>query len=289
MKKAGEKGEDHMSAEFFQRLCPWRRGKEMTRPIAEGECIILLDPADEKEFFYTMRRGGHINLHKGKILHAEIIGKPEGTVVRSSKGEPFLVFRPTLYQFIMHMKRETQIIYPKDLALILIYADIFPGCTVLEAGIGSGALTMALVRTVGTEGRVISYEVRKEFIQRAQKNIRLFLGNPPNLEVKRRDIYEGIEERGLDRIILDIPEPWRVVNGGAESLRPGGMFLGYLPTIIQVKSLVDALREEKRFTSIQVFESLLRNWNIEGLSVRPFHQMVAHTGFITVARVGEAP
>jgi len=261
----------------------------MTKPITEGECIILLDPADEKEFFFKMRQKGHINLYKGKILHNEIIGKTEGAVVRSSKGEPFLVFRPTLYQFIMHMKRDTQIIYPKDLALILVYADIYPGCIVLEAGIGSGALTLALLRGVGTEGKVISYEVRDEFIQRAKKNINLLLEDPPNLEVKLRDIYEGIEEEGLDRIILDIPEPWRVINDVAVSLRPGGVFLGYLPTIIQVKSLVDALREEKRFTSIQVFESLVRNWNIEGLSVRPFHRMVAHTGFITLARRGETP
>ncbi|RLB06518.1 MAG: tRNA (adenine-N1)-methyltransferase [Deltaproteobacteria bacterium] len=259
----------------------------MTQPIAEGECIILLDPTDEKEFFFKMRKGGHINLHKGKILHDEIIGKSEGAVVHSSRGNPFLILRPTLYQFIMHMKRDTQIIYPKDLALILVYADIYPGCIVLEAGIGSGALTLALLRGVGEKGKVISYEVREEFIRRAKKNIGLFLGDPPNLEVKQRDIYEGIEEKGLDRVILDVPEPWRVVNDVAESLRPGGMLLGYLPTIIQVKSLVDALREDRRFSSIQVFESLIRNWNIEGLSVRPFHRMVAHTGFLTLARRGK--
>jgi len=259
----------------------------MTQPIAEGESIILLDPEDDKEFLYKMREKGHINLHKGKILHTEIIGKPEGTVVRSSKGNPFLVFRPTLFQYIMHMKRDTSIIYPKDLALILLYADIHPGCTVLEAGIGSGSLTLALLRAVGTEGRVISYERREEFIERAQKNIQLFMGDPPNLEIKLHDIYEGIEETGLDRIILDIPEPWRVIQDAATSLLPGGVFVGYLPTIIQVKSLVDALREEQRFSSIEVFEVLFRNWNIEGLSVRPFHQMVGHTGFITLARKGD--
>ena len=260
----------------------------MTQPIAEGECIILLDPEDDKEFLFRMRAKGHINLHKGKILHTEIIGKPEGSVVRSSKGNPFLVFRPTLFQYIMHMKRDTSIIYPKDLSLILLYADIHPGCTVLEAGIGSGSLTLALLRAVGPEGKVISYEVRKEFIQRATKNIQLFMGDPPNLEIKQRDVYEGIEEEELDKIILDIPKPWRMVTDAAESLRPGGMFIGYLPTIIQVKSLVDALQEEKRFTSIETFESLLRNWHIEGLSVRPEHRMVGHTGFLTLARKGES-
>jgi tRNA (adenine57-N1/adenine58-N1)-methyltransferase len=260
----------------------------MTQPIAEGESIILLDPENNKEFLYKMRAKGHINLHKGKILHAEIIGRPEGSVVRTSKGDPFVVFRPTLFQFIMHMKRDTQIIYPKDLALILFYADIHQGCTVLEAGIGSGSLTMALLRGVGPEGKVISYEKRPEFIERAKKNIEIFMGNPPNLEVRLRDIYEGIEEEGLDRIILDIPEPWRLVGNIAQSLHPGGIFVGYLPTIIQVKSLVDVLQEEQRFASIQTLESLIREWHIEGLSVRPAHQMVAHTGFLTLARKSEA-
>jgi tRNA (adenine57-N1/adenine58-N1)-methyltransferase len=275
--------------EETKKLWPKEPGERvMTHPIAEGESIILLDPEDDKEFLFRMRAKGHINLHKGKILHTEIIGKPEGTVVRSSKGDPFLVFRPTLTQFIMHMKRDTSIIYPKDLALILLYADIHPGCTVLEAGIGSGSLTLALLRTVGPEGKVISYELREEFIQRATKNIQLFMGDPPNLEIKQQDIYEGIAEAGLDRIILDIPEPWRVVKDAAESLLPGGIFVGYLPTIIQSKSLVDALQEEKRFTSIETFESLVRNWHIEGLSVRPEHRMVGHTGFLTLARRGKS-
>jgi len=260
----------------------------LTQPITEGECIILLDPEDNKEFLYKMRAKGHINLHKGKILHTEIIGKPEGSIVHTSRGDPFLVFRPTLSQYIMHMKRDTSIIYPKDLALILLYADIHAGCTVLEAGIGSGSLTLALLRAVGPEGTIISYEKREEFIQRARKNIQLFMGEPPNLEVKLRDIYEGIEEEGIDRIILDIPEPWRMVKDAAESLRSGGIFVSYLPTIIQVKTLVDALQEEKRFTSIEAFESLVRNWHIEGLSVRPFHRMVGHTGFLTLARRGDA-
>jgi tRNA (adenine57-N1/adenine58-N1)-methyltransferase len=271
--------------EDTKNLWPKKQGETaVTQPIAEGESVILLDPENNKESLYRMRAKGHINLHKGKILHAEIIGRPEGSVVRTSKGNPFIVFRPTLLQFIMHMKRDTQIIYPKDLALILFYADIHPSCTVLEAGIGSGSLTLALLRGVGLEGKVISYEKRPEFIERAQKNIQLFMGDPSNLVVRLRDIYEGIEEQGLDRIILDIPEPCRLAQNIAQSLRPGGIFVGYLPTIIQVKALVDALQEEKRFTSIQTLESLVRDWHIEGLSVRPAHQMVSHTGFITLAR-----
>ncbi len=209
--------------------------------------------------------------------------------MRTSRGDPFLVFRPTLSQFIMHMKRDTSIIYPKDLALILFYADIYPGSVVLEAGIGSGSLTLALLRGVGSEGRVISYEKREEFIERARKNVQLCVGDSPNLEIRQRDIYEGIEEQGLDRIILDIPEPWQVVRHAATSLLPGGIFTSYLPTIIQVKTLVDALRADSRFSSIQTMETLLRDWHIEGLSVRPCHRMVGHTGFLTLARKGEAP
>jgi len=261
----------------------------MTRPIVAGECIILLDTADDKEFFLTLREKGQINLHKGKILHSEIIGKCEGSLITSSKSHPFLVFRPTLYQLIMHMKRDTQIIYPKDLALILLYADIHPGCTVLEAGTGSGALTLALLRGVGPCGKVISYEIREEFVKRAKRNISLYYGNSPNLEIKLRDIYEGIDEKKMDRVILDIPEPWRLVNDVAGCLRLGGVFVSYLPTIIQVKSLVETLRADRRFVSIRVLESFIRDWNVDGLSVRPFHRMVAHTGFLTLATQGEAP
>jgi len=269
----------------------WRKifqAKE-ERTFAEGDTVILLDPEGDKEFCYCLRRGGSVNLHKGKILFDDILGKGDGAVVYSSRGAPFMVYRPTLRQFIMHMKRDTQIIYPKDIAIILLYADIHPGATVLEAGIGSGALTLGLLRAVGETGRVISYEVREEFIRRALKNIGQFMGEPPNLTVKLRDIYEGIEEQGLDRVLLDVPEPWRVIDHAVQSLRPGGILLSYLPTIIQVKTLVDALRENPSFTSIETMEILVRNWNIEGLSVRPFHRMVGHTGFITLARRSEVP
>jgi len=250
----------------------------------EGETVILLDPERDKELAYRLKAGGSVNLHKGKILFDHILGRGDGAVVRSSTNAPFVAYRPTLRQFIMHMPRDTQIIYPKDIAFILLYGDIHPGATVFEAGIGSGALTLGLLRAVGEKGRVISYEVREEFVRRAFENIRRFMGDPPNLTVKLRDVYEGIEEEEIDRLILDIPEPWRVVKHAREALRPGGIFLSYLPTIIQVKTLVDTLRQDPAFTSIEVMEVLVRNWQIEGLSVRPFHRMVAHTGFITIAR-----
>lgn len=261
----------------------------MREPFREGETVILLDPEKEKELAYRLRVGGGVNLHKGKVSFDDIIGKGDGTTVKTSTGQRFVAFKPTLRQFIMHMPRDTQIIYPKDIAMILLYGDIYPGAKVLEAGIGSGALTLGLLRAVGREGLVISYEVREEFVRRALENIRRYMGEPENHVVKLKDIYQGIEEREIDRIILDVPEPWRVVGHAKEALRPGGIFVSYLPTIIQVKALVDRLREDPAFVSIEVMEVLLRNWQIEGLSVRPFHRMVAHTGFITLARLSRLP
>ncbi|RLA81203.1 MAG: tRNA (adenine-N1)-methyltransferase [Deltaproteobacteria bacterium] len=256
-------------------------------PFSEGEMVILLDPEDDKEFCYRLKRGVQVNLHKGRILLDDILGKEDGSVIRTSLGAPFVVFRPTLRQFIMHMRRDTQIIYPKDLSIILFYADIYPGSTVLEAGIGSGALTLALLRAVGERGKVISYEVREEFVKRARRNVELYMGPPPNHVIKLKDVYEGIEEGDLDRIILDVPEPWKVVEHAARSLRQGGLMLSYLPTVLQVNSLVETLRGNPSFYSIEILEVLLRNWNVEGLSVRPYHRMVGHTGFIVLARKGE--
>ena len=183
------------------------------------------------------------------------------------------------------MPRGAQIIYPKDIAVILLWADIYPGAAVLEAGIGSGALTMGLLRAVGETGRVISYEIREDFLQRAEKNIGLYFGKlPPNLLTRLQDIYEGIEERGQDRIVLDLPEPWRLVGSAGDALRPGGILLSYLPTILQSSQLTEALHRDGRFSQIETIETLLRSWHIEGMSVRPDHRMVAHTGFITTAR-----
>jgi len=265
----------------------WDNFEAMKRIFEEGETIVLLEPEKGKEFAYKLKAHGSVNLHKGKISFDEILGKEDGTPVKTSKGALFFAFKPTLRQFLMHMPRDTQIIYPKDIAFILLYGDIFPGAKVLEAGIGSGALTIALLRQVGEKGKVISYEIREEFVKRALENIRQFLGEVKNHEIKLKNVYEGIEEEDLDRLILDVPEPWRAVKHAEKALRKGGIFISYLPTIIQVKTLVDTLRESKSFTSIEILEVLVRNWQIEGLSVRPYHRMVGHTGFIILARRSE--
>ena len=232
-----------------------------------------------------LRPGGASDLRGGKIAHDTLIGQDEGGTVVSSRGERLLVVRPTLAEFVLEMPRGAQVIYPKDLGAILIAADIFPGARVLEAGTGSGALTMTLLRAVGLGGRVVSYEVRDAFARIAEQNIRRFLGAADTLVLRRLDIYEGIlpEDLPLDRIVLDLPEPWRVAHH-ALGLVPGGIFLSYVPTVPQVVQTTEALRSTGAFGLIETVEVLLRPWNIDVPSVRPAHRMVAHTGFLTTAR-----
>lgn len=257
-------------------------------PFQEGEPAILFDRR-LRRYMVSLRRGGVTDLRGGKLFHDEIIGREEGEILSSTLGERFLIFRPTLSEYILEMPRGAQVIYPKDLGIILLWADIFPGAVVVEAGTGSGALTMALLRAVGPSGKVISYEVREDFARRAQRNIEAFLGPVENLELRHADITEGIPEREVDRILLDLPEPWQVVPHAARSLRPGGIFLSYLPTVVQVQQLVEALEATGAFALVETIEALVRPWNVSGRSVRPEHRMVAHTGFITTARKRNLP
>lgn len=249
-----------------------------------GDRVHLID-GKGRTYPLELKEGARFQ-HSGEFLsHDDLIGQPDGMIVTLTQGTRLLAVHPTLSEYVLKMPRGAQIIYPKDIALILLWADIYPGAVVLEAGIGSGALTLALLRAVGETGRVISYEVREDFLRRAEKNIALYLGKlPSNLLTRLKDIDEGIEEQGLDRMILDLPEPWRVVSSAGEALRPGGILLSYIPTILQSSQLTEALHRDGHFTQIETIESLLRSWHIEGMSVRPDHRMVAHTGFITAAR-----
>jgi len=252
-------------------------------PLCEGEAVIFVD-RKEREYLKRLEKGKKFSIRGGRIVLEEVVGREEGTVVWSSLNESFLVFRPTLAQLIPNLPRVAQVIYPKDIGPILIWADIFPGATVIEAGVGPGALTMALLRAVGPEGRVVSYEIREDFAQMARDNVGAFYGAAPHWTLKIGDVTQHLEEKDVDRILLDLPEPWQLTEKAWEALRPGGVLLSYLPTVIQVKSLVDSLREHGGFARIETMENLMRFWHIKGLSVRPEHRMVAHTGFITVAR-----
>ena len=254
-----------------------------TGPLQEGEPVLLVD-RKQRRYLITLRSGAVSDLRGGKLGHDALIGTDEGCLVETSRGETVLLLRPTLAEFVLEMPRGAQVIYPKDLSVILIAADIYPGARVLEAGTGSGALTMTLVRAVGPAGRVFSYEVRPEFMRIASANITRYLGPADALILRDQDVYTAIPDQPLDRIVLDVPEPWRAVEPAAAALRPGGILLTYLPTVPQVAQAVETIRRSGAFAMIETTETLLRPWNIEGASVRPAHRMVAHTAFLTTAR-----
>ena len=251
--------------------------------LKDGDRIHLVDKKS-RHYALSLKAGDVFQLSGETIPHDQIIGQPDGTVVTLSTGRRMLALYPTLSEYVLKMPRGAQVLYPKDLGVIIQWADIYPGAHVFEAGTGSGALTMALLRAVGDRGHVVSYEAREDFARTAMKNIERYLGPVPNLTVRQRNAYEGIDESALDRVILDLPEPWQVVPHAATALRSGGIYLSYVPTIPQVMQTVEALHRTAVFSLIQTFETLLRTWNIEGRSVRPDHRMVAHSGFLTVAR-----
>jgi len=250
-----------------------------TGALGEGERALLIDPKDRR-YLLTLAAGRSFHTHAGIVAHDDVIGQPEGSRVTGSTGRSFLVVRPTLADVVLKMPRGAQVIYPKDLGAILMAADIGPGQRVLEAGVGSGALSMALLRAGAT---VIGYELREDFAAGARTNVAAMLGPGAAYQVEIRDVTEGIDETGLDRVVLDLPEPWRVLVHAAEALRPGGILLAYLPTINQTAQLRQALTEGP-FGLAETVEILRRTWHVEPRSVRPDHRMVAHTGFLTTAR-----
>jgi tRNA (adenine57-N1/adenine58-N1)-methyltransferase len=255
--------------------------------LRNGERIHLVDKKG-RQYALTLKAGDTYQLSGHKITHDELIGKPDGSLVTLSGGKTMIVLRPTFGEYVLKMPRGAQVLYPKDLALIPMWADVYPGARVFEAGTGSGALTMALLRAVGPRGLVVTYEAREDFARTAMSNIERYMGAVPNLISLRKNAYEGIDllEDGVpfDRLVLDLPEPWQVVPHAARALRSGGMYLSFVPTVPQVQETVEALERTAVFGIIETFETLLRTWSIQGRSVRPDHRMVAHSGFLTVAR-----
>jgi tRNA (adenine57-N1/adenine58-N1)-methyltransferase len=257
----------------------------MTRTFAAGEQVLLID-VKKRRYLLTLGEGKEFHSHSGVVRHDAVIGSFEGTTFRSTHGMMYTAIRPTLADFVLKMPRGAQVIYPKDLGPILLHADIFPGARVLESGVGSGALSMTLLRA---GAQVVGYELREDFASRAAKNVAEFLGDPGDqYRVEHRDCYGGIDETDLDRIVLDLPEPWQVVKHAARALHPGGILLAYTPQITQAVQLRETLAESP-FGMAETIEVLQRGWHIEGQSVRPDHRMVAHTGFLTHARLLGSP
>jgi tRNA (adenine57-N1/adenine58-N1)-methyltransferase len=254
----------------------------MNRPLGAGERVLFID-AKKRWYLVTLKPGGEFHSHAGYVPHDEVIGRPEGLAIQSTKGARYDVFRPTLSDFVLKMPRGAQVIYPKDLGPILMLADVYPGARVLESGIGSGALSMTLLRA-GAD--VTGYELRADFASRAQANVAAYLGEEvlDRYHVQERDCYGGIDETGLDRVVLDLPEPWQVVPHAEVALRPGGIFVAYTPSVVQVMQLREAL-DASRFLMVETVEVLNRTWHVDGQAVRPDHRMVAHTGFLTHARL----
>ena len=248
----------------------------------EGDLALLLDRKNRR-YLVTLAADQVFHSHLGRLGHEQLIGHTVGDWYRTDRSHTFLAVRPTLGDYVREMPRGPQIIYPKDLGNIIILADIFPGATVVEGGLGSGALTSALLRAVGRDGRVITYEVNEATTPKALNNIKAVIPDPSNLVVTIGDIYEGIAERQVDRVVLDVPEPWQAVSGVGDALVRGGILLSFLPTILQVHQLVQELNQDTRFQLIDTVETLLRSWHVTQRSVRPSHRMVAHSGFLTTA------
>jgi tRNA (adenine57-N1/adenine58-N1)-methyltransferase len=256
----------------------------VSRPFTAGERAMLVDSRGRR-YLVNLRLDGQFHTHSGVVDHRTLIDRPEGSEVRSSSGARFVALRPTLAETVLKMPRGAQVIYPKDLAAMLMVADVGVGSRVLEAGVGSGALSMALLQS---GARVVGYEVREDFARTARANVASFLGDEVHYCVEERDIYDGITESGMDSVMLDLPEPWRVLAHAEGALRPGGILVSYLPTINQVSQLRSRL-DASRFAMAETLEVLHRTWHVTERSVRPDHRMVAHTGFITHARLLDEP
>jgi tRNA (adenine57-N1/adenine58-N1)-methyltransferase len=258
----------------------------MSAPFEAGERVLLIDQRD-RTYLFSLRAGATYHTHAGTLAHDDLIDRPEGTRVTTARGMVLTAFRPRFADFVLKMPRGAQVVYPKDLGPIVVYADVYPGARVLEAGTGSGALTIALCRAVGEQGRVVSYELRAEHRDRAQANVEAFFGKlPDRLEMREGDVTEaGARGERFDRLVLDLPEPWVPLEALRAALEPGAVLCAYLPTTLQVQQLVLAL-PAAGLLHIETFEVLKRGWHVTERSVRPDHRMVGHTGFLTVARVG---
>ncbi|HWI32433.1 MAG TPA: tRNA (adenine-N1)-methyltransferase [Microbacterium sp.] len=257
-------------------------------PFRLGDRVQLTGPKNRLHTV-TLRTGGELHTHHGVLKHESLVGLPDGSVVTNSSGHEYLALRPLLRDFVMSMPRGAAIIYPKDAAQIIAQADVFPGATVVEAGVGSGALALWLLRAIGPEGRLLSFERREEFADVARANVETFLGvTPASWEIVVGDLVENLASVApagtVDRVVLDMLAPWECIDAVAEALTPGGVVLCYIATATQLSRVAEYIRGTGLFTEPDASETMVRGWHVEGLAVRPDHRMVAHTGFLLTAR-----
>jgi len=250
-----------------------------------GDRVQLTD-AKGKLHTITLKEAGEWHTHRGWLIHDQIVGLPEGSVVETTAGLKFLAFRPLLSDYVLSMPRGATIVYPKDAAMIVGVADIAPGSRVLEAGVGSGALTITLLRAVGAEGKVDSFERRVEFADIATKNVTdYFRGKPKNWSLTVGSLQDEVNrQEKYDRIVLDMLAPWECVDMAQEVLEPGGVLLAYVATTTQLSEMAETIKNSGCFTEPDSTETIIRGWHHEGLAVRPQHRMIGHTGFLIIAR-----
>ncbi len=257
-------------------------------PFRFGDRIQLTGPKGRLHTI-TLKDGGELHTHHGVLRHRDLEGLPDGSVVANSGGHEYLALRPLLRDFVMSMPRGAAIVYPKDAAQIVAQADIFPGAVVVEAGVGSGALALWLLRGVGAAGRLTSFERREDFAEVARANVETFLGSvPENWTLEVGDLVErlpqAVEPASVDRVVLDMLAPWECIDAVADALAPGGVVICYVATATQLSRVAEYIRQSELFTDPEASETLVRGWHVEGLAVRPDHRMVAHTGFLLTAR-----
>lgn len=255
-----------------------------TGPFRVGDQVQLTDPKG-RHHTITLQDGKEFHTHKGSFKHDQLIGQPEGSVVVSTGGTAYLALRPLLSDYVLSMPRGAAVVYPKDAGQIVAMADVFPGARVVEAGVGSGALTMSLLRAAGEHGMVHSYERRADFAKIAAENVERFFGAPhPAWKLTVGDLVTELDDAEADRVVLDMLAPWECVAAAANVLVPGGVLCCYVATTTQLSRTVETIRESKRFTEPVSWESMVRTWHVEGLAVRPDHRMIGHTGFLVAAR-----
>ena len=259
-----------------------------TGPFRAGDRVQLTGPKGRMATI-TLTPGGRYGTHRGDVMHDDVIGQPEGSVILNQQGIEYLAFRPLLADFVLSMPRGAAIVYPKDSAQIITNGDIFPGARVVEAGVGSGALSMYLLRAIGPSGSLDSFERRAEFAEIAEANVRTNFGlKPENWNVHLGDLQDELPKKcasaSIDRVVLDMLAPWECIDVAADALVPGGVLIAYVATVTQLSRFTEALRDSELFAEPVAWESMVRDWHLQGLAVRPEHRMIAHTAFLVMAR-----